>query len=474
MKMVPAIAFVLFVFSSVPGCSANPLVTLPETKLVAHLMKNYNPTVRPVENYDDVVMVNFSLAIQQIIDLDEKNQLLTTSIYMTCAWNDVQLKWDSKEHANITSIRLPSKLVWKPDILVYNSAADSFDQLKHTNVIIYENGVVEWLPPGIFKTTCDVDIQNFPFDEQSCDIKFGAWTHHGNLIDLNLLYDGLADNSSYYNSSEWDFVNMTGVRSKVKYECCPDPFVDATFTVRMRRRSMFYIINLILPCVLVCSLTILIFILPADSGERMTLGITVLLAMVVFLQIVADNMPPTGEIPLLGRYFLFSVIMVTLSVVTSVLSMNLHHTSPATSEGMPVWIELVFLEFLPKILLMRIPPKTKTQNDTMEKVGNGTDELPLMKVGERLGSFQNDFQQNKDPNTVLAMQLRHSEKQITKMCGDLHDIVQSMKDEEEDDVVAVKWRFAARVMDRFCLVFFILFFLLSTLFTVGMPPAHTT
>jgi len=67
-------------------------------------------------------------------------------------------------------------------ILFLYSASDTFDQMLRTNVIISNNGLIEWLPPGLFKTTCHVDILFFPFDQQKCLIKFGTWTYHGGLV----------------------------------------------------------------------------------------------------------------------------------------------------------------------------------------------------------------------------------------------------------------------------------------------------
>jgi nicotinic acetylcholine receptor len=53
---------------------------------------------------------------------------------------------------------------------------------------------------------------------------------------------------------------------------------------------------------LLSSLTLTGFLLPPDSGEKITLGLTVLLAFSVFMLLIAENMPPTSEyIPLIGK-----------------------------------------------------------------------------------------------------------------------------------------------------------------------------
>ena len=65
---------------------------------------------------------------------------------------------------------------------------------------------------------------------------------------------------------------MPGKRNSIVYECCPEPYVDITFTIKMRRRTLYYFFNLIVPCVLISSMALLGFTLPPDSGEKLTLG----------------------------------------------------------------------------------------------------------------------------------------------------------------------------------------------------------
>ena len=62
------------------------------------------------------------------------------------------------------------------------------------------------------------------------------------------------------------------------YACCPEPFPDVTFIVNIRRRILYYLYNVIFPCIMMSALTLLVFCLPPDSGEKITMGITVLLA----------------------------------------------------------------------------------------------------------------------------------------------------------------------------------------------------
>ena len=59
------------------------------------------------------------------------------------------------------------------------SADEKFDGTFPTNVIVTDTGSCTYIPPGIFKSTCQIDITWFPFDDQNCDMKFGSWTYDG-------------------------------------------------------------------------------------------------------------------------------------------------------------------------------------------------------------------------------------------------------------------------------------------------------
>lgn len=51
-------------------------------------------------------------------------------------------------------------------------------------------------------------------------------------------------------------------------------------------------------------LTCLTFYLPTESGEKVSLGLTVLLAFSVFMLLIAESMPATSDsIPLIGKLF---------------------------------------------------------------------------------------------------------------------------------------------------------------------------
>ena len=136
-----------------------------------------------------------------------------------------------------------------------------------------------------------------------------------------------------------------GFRHERKYNCCENIFIDIVYSFHIRRLPLFYTINLIIPCLLISFLTVLVFYLPSDSGEKITLCISVLLTLtgkikrfnfintrivLVFLLVITEIIPSTSlVVPLIGEYLLFTMIFVTLSVMISVFVLNIHYRNPA-------------------------------------------------------------------------------------------------------------------------------------------------
>ncbi|NXI31574.1 ACH10 protein, partial [Sterrhoptilus dennistouni] len=180
------------------------------------------------------------------------------------------------------------------------SADEHFGGSMETNVVLRSDGRVLWDSPAITKSSCKVDVSYFPFDGQRCRLTFGSWTHNGNQLDLRHQRDS-GDLTDFVENVEWEMLGMPATRNVITYGCCSEPYPDVTYTLLLRRRASFYVFNLLLPCILVSFLAPLGFYLPADSGEKVSLGVTVLLALTVFQLLVAESMPPSESVPLIGE-----------------------------------------------------------------------------------------------------------------------------------------------------------------------------
>ncbi|XP_022824549.1 acetylcholine receptor subunit alpha-like 2 [Spodoptera litura] len=345
----------LFIFGV---CYCNP----DAKRLYDDLLSNYNRLIRPVDKNNNTVLVKLGLRLSQLIDLNLKDQILTTNVWLEHEWEDHKFKWDPLEYGGVKELYVPSEHIWLPDIVLYNNADGEYVVTTMTKAVLHHTGKVLWTPPAIFKSSCEIDVRYFPFDQQTCFLKFGSWSYDGDQIDLKHInqkkgdmVDVGIDLREYYPSVEWDILGVPAERHERYYPCCQEPYPDIFFNITLRRKTLFYTVNLIVPCVGISYLSVLVFYLPADSGEKIALSISILLSQTMFFLLISEIIPSTSlALPLLGKYLLFTMLLVGLSVVITIIILNVHYRKPSTHKMAP-WVRKFFITKLPKLLLMRVP-----------------------------------------------------------------------------------------------------------------------
>uniref|UniRef100_A0A8C9ZWV0 Cholinergic receptor, nicotinic, beta 5b n=1 Tax=Sander lucioperca TaxID=283035 RepID=A0A8C9ZWV0_SANLU len=290
-------------------------------------------------------------------------------------------------------------------------------------------------------------------------LKFRSWTYDHTEIDLILLSD-FASRDDFKPSGEWDIVSLPGRKNE-------DPndirYLDITYDFIIKRKPLFYTINLIIPCILITSLAILVFYLPSDCGEKMTLCISVLLALTVFLLLISKIVPPTSlAVPLIGKYLMFSMVLVTFSIVTSVCVLNVHHRSPST-HTMPSWVKRIFLYRLPSYLFMRRPGssnirekfrkrhKQRSYSDQKLRGAEGGSGSPA-----GMADSPSSFFVNEESDAVDGVRY----------------IAEKMKSEDDDEGIIEDWKYVAMVIDRLFLWIFVFVCVVGTL-GLFMQPLQT-
>ncbi|PAA86923.1 hypothetical protein BOX15_Mlig023922g1 [Macrostomum lignano] len=357
------------------GCLANPDAKRLYDDLL--VKTDYNKLIRPVNNNSKTLTVYLGLKLSQLIDVDEKNQIMTTNVWLREVWYDSKLTWDPAKYHGVSTLYIPSEHIWLPDIVLYNNADGNYEVTLMTKASLKSTGKILWEPPAIYKSSCQIDVEFFPFDSQECTMKFGSWTYDGLQVDLRHIQQANTsqwevnygiDLETFYESTEWDVMRVPARRNEKTYPCCPEPYPDITFTIVLRRKTLFYTVNLIIPCVAISFLTVMVFYLPSDSGEKITLCISILLALTVFFLLLAETIPPTSlVVPLIGKYLLFTMILVTLSIVVTVVVLNVHFRGPSTHRMAP-WVRRLFLESLPELLLMPRP----SMHERLQDLGRAT------------------------------------------------------------------------------------------------------
>ncbi|XP_059163297.1 neuronal acetylcholine receptor subunit beta-4-like isoform X2 [Physella acuta] len=329
---------------------------MDEKRLNHDLFKknSYNHLIRPVINTSDSLQINFSLALSAIINVDEKNQVIITNVWLQMYWHDYQLVWEPQDYGNITQIKIDNKHIWVPDVVLFNNADGKFEPSYNPNCVLDSTGNVKFIPPAIYTSSCSIDVEYFPFDQQECDMKFGSWTFEGKTLVYQFQGSNMLDLTDYMKNGAWDIIDCPGHISHTRDSITGQEKEIIVFKLVIRRKTLFYTVNLIIPCFLHALVCLCVFVLPADGSEKITLVISVLVSLVVFLLLLQKILPPSMTIPLIAKYFIFTFMMNVLEILVTVLIIFANHKTPRTAV-MPKWVCWLFLYKLPKYLLMERP-----------------------------------------------------------------------------------------------------------------------
>lgn len=173
--------------------------------------------------------------------------------------------------------------------------------LRDFRVTIESDGTVTWNYGGNFVTSCTLDMTYYPFDTQQCSMEFENWAYSG----PNVLLGASSDDLIITDGASNGLWNIDSSRIDVRYETKGENevFASVLITLNLARKSHYYVLNIVAPGILLIMLTLAGFWLPADSGEKVGLGITVLLSFAVFLLVVMDQTPKDSDhTPLLCKF----------------------------------------------------------------------------------------------------------------------------------------------------------------------------
>ncbi|XP_076469986.1 acetylcholine receptor subunit alpha-type acr-16-like [Babylonia areolata] len=254
------------------------------------LLKSYDPLVSPTLNSSQKVYLNVSIGLKSVIQLDMKKQTLISSGWLRITWYDEFLHWDPQQFPH-REVHLKADMVWCPDLVVYNTLSD-LDQMARLKrkVIVHHTGLVTWYPGGLFQTYCSVDIFHYPLDTQTCSIEVTPWSTTNDYLNGTWGDPAFEISGGIENHPEWKLTDR-----KTRYQLWPDSFWRIYFIYTLERKVTFYVLNMILPVSLLSLLNCMVFVLPVECGEKMTVSVTVFLSFTVFLSLINNSLPQNSD-----------------------------------------------------------------------------------------------------------------------------------------------------------------------------------
>ena len=318
----------------------NPFVvqaynTSDEISLIENLFSGYLNYVIPRENSNVPLNVSINPFILLIDKVDVKRQTFAARIYFELTWTDKLLIWRPERYSGIEKIHVPYSMVWTPDVCIAGDLGDYTDIGKAgTVVVVHNTGLVVFWPTKMFEITCVVEIQNYPFDEQSCEIDLSSWAFDDKFMKMVAANDSI-NVDMLTPSGEWQVVKQFAFYKSVEH--ADMRFDHVIFPFRLRRRWQFIMLNTFFPTLCTSLLSLLCFCLPNESGERVGLSISIFLTLAVFMTVTSGKLPETANaVSLLGAYVALQLAWSGMTILLTVISLVI--ACKDNSQTIPTWL----------------------------------------------------------------------------------------------------------------------------------------
>ncbi|CAI5439409.1 unnamed protein product [Caenorhabditis angaria] len=309
-----------------------------QDRLIRDVFQNYEKSVSPildsnqyrqvfVDPSDNYTFNGWTLyyMIQQmkVIDLDEPQELFTTSVNFLLEWFDFRIMWNSSQYDGIETMFVRQDMVWTPPLSIY-SASDVKDHrdLDFRIVAVFWSGFVSEYVTTRLTTNCGMNMIDFPFDIQTCEIHLTLSSVNYEFYNISIsLPDSDEEMICDMRNSAWDIVNISAGSLNLR----PIGKFDSrlgVIRVVLKRNPIFYVYMMILPTFTINMIAIGgVFLKKSTQMEKLTIGFTHIMTMTFILGLVSEKIPKTSEIPLMGKYIVFGLgLMIFALIISTILN----------------------------------------------------------------------------------------------------------------------------------------------------------
>ena len=297
--------------------------------------------VIPLEDVSRIMEVNVDVSLFAINGFDEVVGKMDLVVAMNMSWIDEMplitssiFRVDGRE-----SFLVPHEKIWTPKLVLKNAVGEVTEVGDSSYPCSFNMNTyrVTWKPRLVISGACTPDVTYYPFDKQTCAFTFAGWGFYSDEMLLTTASD------------EWDITNYEPNGEWTIIETSSETFIEdnqssITFTITVARKPLYFAFNIIMPVMILCCLNSVVFLLPAESGERVGFSITCLLSFMVLLNMVMDIMPRSSS-PISYLCFYLVIMMCNSGAMTLVTILLLRVYFKPEKEKVPKWMSsaVIFL-----------------------------------------------------------------------------------------------------------------------------------
>uniref|UniRef100_A0A8C4RWW8 5-hydroxytryptamine receptor 3A n=1 Tax=Erpetoichthys calabaricus TaxID=27687 RepID=A0A8C4RWW8_ERPCA len=293
-------------------------------------------------------------------------------IALSFFWYNEFLVWDPKDFNGLAKVSIPVDNIWRPDIYVYEFVEEDLSpQIPY--LYVRNTGRVTHDKPLRIISSCNLDIFYFPFDIQTCTLSLGSYLHTAKDIVLDLLQtpEEITRESkvNIQSKGEWELLFIEA--HTTTWQLQGEDWSKVIFKVRMKRRPLLYLVNLIVPSAFLMVIDLFSFYLPLHRVDRGAFKMTLLLGYTVFLLIMNDLLPNNaGGTPIIGIYFSVCLALMVISLMETIFVMNILHQTRSNVLEVPPFLRTLTFSIIAKLICSE--PADEEKGSMENEVQQGT------------------------------------------------------------------------------------------------------
>lgn len=347
-------------------------------QLHSDVFANYNKEVIPNANRSNPMDIQIGFFLLTITKFEEIDETIEVNAGLFTSWNDGGISWDPTQYGGKSSLSILQSNIWTPPLVLVNNVEDLKPiegEFQFMSTVLY-NGLTFWAPGGVMKAKCTTDISKFPFDSQTCTLQFVTWGLTQADVTLSLAPTNSFDLTFFVPNSNW---KLTGNRP---YTYSLGGYSGYNVDITIQREPLYFLLMVVCPTLLFSLLNPLVFLLPVESGERISLAMTILLSYAIFLTLVSAAIPSSSNPMCILLIMMVVIIIVSGMIVFSVIIISAIYCRDEKQKMNKLW----------RAIATKFPWKRgDIESQTAEETA--IEEATWRDVSEKLGLHRNNLVQ---------------------------------------------------------------------------------
>jgi len=308
---------------AINNCCDTPPQYQCQEQIRSSIIDGLDFTVSPIrsilEPYNITVDFTYHTVEEMNVQLGYSNVLST--IYLT--WKDDRLKWDIDDDKCTYFIPVRASYdaelteIWVPDLDLLNRI-DGLSNFRDEQALVGNDGTVYWLRSGTLRAFCQfTGLAKIPYDTIGCQFIFGPGEAN-RFLNFNYEIDPTKENGISFGNFEPTY-NEYVIDATKSYGDKDDVSGYLYFNLYFDRAARFYVLQIVIPTILLTYLSFLAFFLDLRIGERLSFAMA-LAVVIVAQQIITSDRLPVSRAPLwIDTLVVYSFYWLVLVMVESVV-----------------------------------------------------------------------------------------------------------------------------------------------------------